>query len=229
MGGADGICRKMLRHCLMTLQGHSHIFQKFWRSCEVCKLNKGKYCTHLQKRQRWPEELHFDQSHIFSGKIMVSSWKPFLGTRRRRSSSKWLGKASMNSPGVYHAWPFQKDQRKEARLLTEAYAGQEVMIQLKQGGFLVDKRLKNIPMRTIKQVKLSREVLESPSLLVSRSDRTKSRATLSDLRADLAVSSGAGLVTSSEVPSNMNDFVIPRERIHCSKAPRLSKISTKKT
>lgn len=85
------------------------------------------------------------------------------------------------------------------------------MIQLKQGGFLVDKRLKNIPMRTIRQVKLSREVLESPSLLVSRSDRTKSRVTLSDLRADLAVSGGAGLVTSSKVPSNMNDFVIPRE------------------
>lgn len=95
--------------------------------------------------------------------------------------------------------------------MTEAYAGQEVMIQLKQGGFLVDKRLKNIPMRTIRQVKLSREVLESPSLLVSRSDGTKSRVTLSDLRADLAVSSGAGLVTSSKVPSNMNDFVVPRE------------------
>jgi len=45
-------------------------------------------------------------------------------------------------------------------------------------------------MRTIKQNMWSREVVQSPSLEVSRSDRTKPRATSSDLRADPAVSRG---------------------------------------
>lgn len=49
---------------------------------------------------------------------------------------------------------------------------------------------KNITMRRIKQNRLSREVVQSTSLQVSRSDRTKPRATLFDLRADPAVSRG---------------------------------------
>lgn len=81
-------------------------------------------------------------------------------------------------------------------------------------------------MRRTKQNRLSREVVQSTSLEVSRSDRTKPRATFFDLRADPA---GAGLETSTEVPSNLNDSVIPRKWILCSRAPRLSKVSAKNT
>lgn len=34
-GEPDGICRKMLRDCIMTLRGHSLMFQKLCRSGEV--------------------------------------------------------------------------------------------------------------------------------------------------------------------------------------------------
>lgn len=40
LGKTDGICRKMLRDCLMKLKGYSLIFQKVWRSGKASNLTK---------------------------------------------------------------------------------------------------------------------------------------------------------------------------------------------
>lgn len=54
---------------------------------------------------------------------------------------------------------------------------------MKKGMFQVDMTLKKIMVGTIKQKRLFREVVQFPSMTVLRFNKTKPRASLSDLRA----------------------------------------------
>lgn len=101
-GELDGIFRKMLRDCLMTLQGHSLIFQKLWISGKVSSdWTKANTTPSFKKRQGWPGELHISPSHFFPGKIMEQI---HLEAISRHKKKKVAEESSMGSPRINHAW-----------------------------------------------------------------------------------------------------------------------------
>lgn len=102
LGKTDGICRKMLRDCLMKLKGYSLLFQKVWRSGKVSNWIKINTAPIFKKPKIFFSELHISRSHLFPGRIIEKIL--FETISGHKKLTKWLRKGSINLPRINHAW-----------------------------------------------------------------------------------------------------------------------------